>query len=159
MKGSDVPMTDIDGEYPLLAAKLEIADGRYRKALDLLDRIKTRTVEEEAEKLILRGEGLEGLNESAQAREAYVRAQSLVPGFAISILREGVLRYHRGDVEGARILLHRYVERESGNPEAFHYLALCEQNPARKATFVRKTVALDGPDGLWSRELRQSLAT
>ena len=151
-------MTDTDGEQRLLAAKLEIVEGRYRDALDLLDRIAARTAEEEAQKLVLVGQSFEGLNDVANAHDAYSRARSLAPEFAAPILREGVLRYRRGDREGARALLYRYVDLESGNPEAFYFLSLCEQDPVRKGTFVRKVVLLDSPVGTWSSELLRSLA-
>jgi Flp pilus assembly protein TadD len=151
-------MTDPDSDPRLLAARLEIAAGRYREALELLDRIPARSPEEEAQKLVLSGLSFEGLNDVARASDAYSRAQSLAPAFPVPILREGVLRYRRGDRDGARALLSRYVGRESGNPEAFYYLSLCEQDPLRLATFVSKVAILDGPTGTWSSELLRALA-
>ena len=153
-------MTDMDTEppSPLLAAKLEIAESRYREALYLLDRITAHTAEEEAQKLVLSGQCFEGLNDVARASEAYSQARSIAPTVLVSILRQGVLRYRRGDREGARALLYRYVELESGNPEAYYYLSLCEQDPLHKAAFVTKLLILDGPTATWSRELFRSLA-
>lgn len=152
-------MTDKDIEQRLLAAKLEIVEGRYRDALDMLDRVAASNTQEEAQKLVLVGQSFEGLNDVARAHDAYARARSLAPEFAAPILREGVLRYRRGDLEGARVLLYRYVDAESGNPEAFYFLALCEHDPLRKATFIRKAVILDSPVGTWSSELFRSLGS
>jgi Flp pilus assembly protein TadD len=147
-----------DNALQLVAAKVELAGSRYRNALGLLERITACSAEEEAQKLVLLGESFEGLNDAARAHDSYAQAQSIAPAFAVPILREGVLRYYRGDLEGARILLYRYVDRESGNPEAYYYLALCERDPLRKAALVRKVAILDGPTGAWSKELLQSLA-
>ena len=146
-------MTDAGDEYGLLAVKVALAEGRHSEALELLDDIPAQSSEEEAHKLVLSGQAFEGLNEPARARDAYQRAQSLAPGLPTSILREGVLRYHRGDRAGARLLLYRYVDVEPGNPEAFYYLARCEDAPERQADVVRKLALLDGPTAPWSREL------
>jgi Flp pilus assembly protein TadD len=151
-------MAGTDNERQLIAAKVELAGGRCPEALILLDRITARTAEEEAHKLVVSGECFEGLNDAARAHDAYSQAQSIAPAFAVPILREGVLRYHRGDLEGARLLLYRYVERESGNPEAFFYLALCERDSPRRAALIREVAILDGPTGAWSSQLLQSLA-
>jgi tetratricopeptide (TPR) repeat protein len=149
-------MTDAGDEYRLLAVKVALAEGRHSEALELLDDIPAESSEEEAHKLVLAGQAFEGLNDAARARDAYQRAQSLAPGLPTSILREGVLRYHRGDRAGARLLLHRYVDVEPGNPEAFYYLALCEDAPERQADVVRKLAVLDGRTAPWSRELLRS---
>ena len=150
-------MTDTNGGYRLLTAKVEIAEGRYREALELLDRIDARTADEEADKLVLLGQGFEGLNDAASARDAYSRARSLAPGFPAPVLREAVLLYRRGDRAGARILLYRYLQVESGNPEAFYYLALCEDDPSRRAESVRRLAILDGSAATWSSQLFRSL--
>jgi Flp pilus assembly protein TadD len=150
-------MADMDDEHRLLAARVAIAEARYREALDLLDRIPARTTEEEAQELVLVGQSFEGLNDVARASQAYTRAQSLAPTLPAPILREGVLRYHRGDTEGARRLLYRYIELESGNPEAYYYLSLCEHDPGRRVPFIGKVAVLDGPTGTWSSALLRSL--
>jgi Flp pilus assembly protein TadD len=150
-------MADTKNERLMLTIKLKISEGSYKEALQLIERISAPSLEEEeAQKLVLAGQSFEGLNDVASAREAYSRAQSLAPAFSAPILREGVLRYRRGDLEGARSLLYRYVERESGNPEAFYYLVLCEPDERRKAAFIRKVAILDGPTGTWSKELLRS---
>lgn len=151
-------MTHSGDEYLLLTARAEIAAGRHREALGLLEDVATPTPDEEAQKLLLSGLAFEGLNDAGHASEAYVRARELVPAFAAPILREGVLLYHRGDTEGARRLLHRYLQAEEGNPEALYYLALCEIDPAQRASFARKLSVLDGT-GTWSRDLTRSLST
>lgn len=152
-------MRVMDREHRLLAARVEIAEGRYREALDLLDDIAADTAEEEADKLVLSGQGYEGLNDAARAHDAYTRARSLAPGFPAPTLREGVLHYHGGDRERARALLYRYVEAEQGNPEAFYYLALLEEDPPRRADFVRRLAILDSSTATWSSELFRSLVT
>jgi tetratricopeptide (TPR) repeat protein len=149
-------MTDAGDEYGLLAVKVALAEGRHSEALELLDDISAQSAEAQAHKLVLSGQAFEGLNDAARARDAYQRAQSLAPELPASILREGVLRYHRGDRTGARLLLRRYVDVEPGNPEAFYYLALCEDAPERQADVVRKLALLDGPAAPWSRELLRS---
>ncbi len=149
-------MTAAGDEYRLLAIKVALAEGRHRLVLELLDDVPARSSEEEAHKLVLSGQAFEGLNDAARAREEYQRARSLAPGLPASILREGVLSYHRGDRAGARLLLQRYVDVEPGNPEAFYYLALCEDAPERQADVVRKLALLDGPTAPWSRELLRS---
>jgi Flp pilus assembly protein TadD len=148
---------DTDRDYGLLAAKVQIGKGRYREALDLLARLPTETPEEEAHKLVLSGQGYEGLDDSWRAHHAYARARTLAPSFPAPILRQGVLHYLGGDREGARRLLYRYVQLEPGNPEAFYYLALCEQDPPRRANFVRTLVLLDSPTSTWSSELFRAL--
>ena len=155
--GSGATMADADREQQMLTVKHEIAEGRPRDALRLLDRVPTHTAEEEAQKLVLAGQSLEGMNDVARAWDAYERARALAPAFPAPVLREGVLHYRRGDREGARLLLYRYVALESGNPEAFYYLALCEQDPRRKASFVGKLAILDGPTGTWSSDLLRRL--
>jgi Flp pilus assembly protein TadD len=149
-------MTNAGDEYRLLAVKVALAEGRHSEALELLDDIPAQSSEEEAHKLVLSGQAFDGLNDAARARDAYQTAQSLAPELPAPILREGVLRYHRGDRAGARLLLYRYVEVESGNPEAFYYLALCEDALERQADVVRKLALLDGPTAPWSRELLRS---
>ncbi len=151
-------MTHAGDEYLLLAARAEIAAGRHSEALDLLEEVATSSPDEEAQKLLLSGLIFEGFNDAGRASEAYSRARELVPAFAAPILREGVLLYHRGDTEGARRFLHRYLQAEKGNPEALYYLALCEADPARRATFARRLAVLDGT-GTWSRDLSRSLST
>jgi tetratricopeptide (TPR) repeat protein len=143
-------------ERQLLAAKLHLAAGAYRQALDALDRIAALTPDEEAYRLVLAGQGHEGLNDATRASEAYDRAHALAPELHVPILRQGVLRYHRGDPEAARRLLSRYIQLEPGNPEAFFYLALCEPDPARKSAFAVRVAILDGPAGTWARELLAS---
>jgi tetratricopeptide (TPR) repeat protein len=146
-------MTPEADEYGLLAVRVAVAEGRYSEALELLDDIPAEGSEEQAQKLILSGQAFEGLNDAARARDAYQRAQALAPDLPTSILREGVLRYRRGDRAGARLLLRRYVDIEPGNPEAFYYLALCEDAPERRTAVARKLALLDGPTAPWSREL------
>ncbi len=146
-------MTERERDYRLLAVKVAIAEGRYQEGLDQLDQIAVDSQEEEAEKLVLSGQGFEGLNDAARAHDAYTRARELDPEFAAPLLREGVLLYRRGDREGARILLYRYLQAEAGNPEALYYLALCELDRSRRADAVRRLVVLDGPSAAWSREL------
>jgi tetratricopeptide (TPR) repeat protein len=146
-------MTPGDDAGRLLAVKVALAEGRYREALDLLDDIPAPSSEEDAHKLVLAGQAFEGLDDAARAREAYQAAQSRAPGFPAPLLREGVLRYHRGDRAGARMLLYRYVDVEPGNPEAYHYLALCEEAAERRAEVLRKLAILDGPTAPWAREL------
>jgi tetratricopeptide (TPR) repeat protein len=145
-----------DIERQLLAAKLDLAAGAYRQALGGLDRMAALTAEDEAHRLILAGQGHEGLNDVGRASAAYDRAHALAPGLHLPILRQGVLRYRRGDPEAARRLLSRYVQLEPGNPEAFFYLALCEPDQSRRSAFVRRLAILDGPAGTWSRELLRS---
>jgi tetratricopeptide (TPR) repeat protein len=152
-----LPSADI--ERQLLAAKLDLAAGAYRQALDALDRIAAPTSEAEAHRLVLAGQGHEGLNDAGRASEAYDRAHALAPELHVPILRQGVLHYRRGDPEAARQLLSRYIKLEPGNPEAFYYLALCEPVPARKSALVRRVAILDGPTGTWSRELLRSFPT
>jgi Flp pilus assembly protein TadD len=149
-------MTDPELDYRLLAAKVAIAEGRYEEAIDQLDRIAVESQEEEAEKLVLSGQGFEGLNDAARAHDAYTRARALAPEFAAPLLREGVLLYRRGDREGARILLYRYLRAEPGNPEALYYLALCELDRSRRSDAVRSLAVLDGPSAAWSSELLES---
>jgi tetratricopeptide (TPR) repeat protein len=151
-------MAAANREQQFLAVKLDIAEGRPREALRLLDRVPQHTPEEEAQKLVLAGQSLEAMNDVNRAWDAYERALALVPAFPTPFLRKGVLRYRRGDREGARFLLYRYIALESGNPEAFYYLALCEQDPQRNASFVGKLAILDGPTGTWSRDLLRSLS-
>jgi Flp pilus assembly protein TadD len=151
-------MTDTDRDYRLLAAKAEIAKGRYREALDLLAGVPAESPEEEAYKLVLSGQSFEGLDDSARAHDAYARARSVAPAFPPPILRQGVLHYRGGDREGARRLLYRYVQLEPGNPEAFYYLALCELDPPRRASFARTLAVLDGSTATWSSELLRSLS-
>jgi tetratricopeptide (TPR) repeat protein len=146
-------MTPGDDEGRLLTVKVAVADGRYREALDMLEDIPAPSPEEEAHKLVLAGQAFEGLNDAARARDAYQAAQSRAPGFPAPLLREGVLRYHRGDRAGACILLYRYVDVEPGNPEAFYYLALCENAAQRRADLLRKLAILDGPTAPWARGL------
>lgn len=150
-------MKDTDNDRRLLAARVEIGEGRYDEALDLLEGLAVETPEEEARKLVLSGQGFEGLNDAARAHDAYTRARELTPDFAAPLLREGVLLFHRGDWEGARVLLNRYVQVEPGNPEALYYLARCEQDPARRGDVVRTLAVLDGPSASWSSDLLQSL--
>jgi tetratricopeptide (TPR) repeat protein len=144
-------------EHRLLAAKLAIAEGRHREALDLLDGVVAYTAREEAEQLVVAGQAFEGLDDVAGAHASYARAQTLDPALQAPLLRRAVLLYRGGDREGARLLLRRYVEIESGNPEAFYYLSLCELDPDRNATFARTVAILDGPGGAWSRELLRFL--
>ena len=150
-------MTDSDDDdYRLLAVRTEIAEGRHREALDLLTEMTTRTAEEEAQQLVLSGQAFEGLDDAERARAAYSRARELAPALAEPILREAVLLYQRGDTQGARRLLRRYLQAEKGNPEAFYYLALCESDPAERASSARRLAILDGK-GTWSRDLSRSL--
>ena len=146
-------------ERQLLAARLDLAAGAYRQALDALNRIAAPTSEQEAHRLILAGQCHEGLNDAGRAAEAYDRAHALDPRLHVAVLRQGVLRYRRGDLDAARRLLSRYVQLEPGNPEAFCYLALCEPDPPRRSAFARRVAILDGPAGTWSRELLRSLPT
>src|SRR5262245_20072211 len=150
-------MVPADLGQQLLAVKLRIAAGTYREALDLLTEIVVSGPAEEAHKLVLVGLSFEGLNDVARASEAYDRAASLAPGFHTPVLRQAVLHYHRGDVEAARRLLLRYVQLESGNPEAFFYIALCELDPPRRSAWLTKVAVLDGPSGSWSDELLRSV--
>ena len=60
-------MTELD--YRLLAARVAIAEGRYEEAIDHLDRIAVDSREEEAEKLVLSGQGFEGRHTSSPAVE------------------------------------------------------------------------------------------
>lgn len=152
-----MPVADL--ERQLLAARVDLAAGAYRRALDALNRIATRTPEDEAHRLVLAGQGHEGLNDAVRASEAYDRAHALAPELHLPILRQGVLRYRRGDPEAARRLLSRYIQLESGNPEAFFYLALCELDQTRKSAFARRLAILDGPAGTWSRDLLRSFRT
>jgi tetratricopeptide (TPR) repeat protein len=148
-----------DTARQLLAAKLDLAAGAYRQALDALDRIVALTAEEEAYCLVLAGQGHEGLNDAGRAGEAYDRAHALAPELHVPILRKGVLHYRQGDPEAARRLLSRYIQLEPGNPEAFFHLALCEPDPRRKSAFARQVAILDNPAGTWSRELLRSFST
>jgi Flp pilus assembly protein TadD len=146
-------MPEAVSEHPLLDVKCAIAEARYRDALALLERVPADTADERAEVLVLEGESHEGLDDAAAASDAYARAEALAPAFPAPILRQGVLHYRRGDPERARRLLQRYVALETGNPEAYFYLARCEREAARKAVLVRRLVTLDGPSGSWSRAL------
>ena len=101
-------MPERERDYRLLAARVAIAEGRYGEALDQLDQITVDSPEEEAEKLVLSGQGFEGLDDAARAHDAYTRARTLAPEFAAPLLREGVLLYRRGDREGA--LVHRAMD-------------------------------------------------
>ena len=152
-------MPAVDTERQLLAAKLDLAAGAYRQALEALDRMAVLTSEEEAHRLVLAGQGYEGLNDAGRASEAYDRAHALAPELHVPILRKGVLHYRRGDPEAARRLLSRYIQLEPGNPEAFFYLALCEPDPSRRSAFASRVAILDGPAGTWSRELLRSFPT
>jgi tetratricopeptide (TPR) repeat protein len=136
-----------------LAAKVKISQGKYRESLTELDGISVSTQEEESVKLILMGQSYEGLDDRASAFAAYKKAASADPLGSAAILREGVLHYKMGDPKLANILLSRYVRVNTGNPEAFYYLFLCEVIEKERLESAKKVIVLDGPDGFWSTKL------
>lgn len=140
----------------LLAARVEIARGHYREALAILDALAASSPLNQAATLILKGESYEGLHDAPKAYSAYREAQVLAPDLAAAVLREGVLSYKMGDRVKAKMLLQRYVKRESGNAEAFYYLSLCEDRTEQQTAFQRQVVMLDGPHGNWSELLAHS---
>lgn len=140
-----------------LVARVRLADGRYREALAELDGITANTPEEDAIKLLLLGQSYEGLDDSRSAIAAFRKALSLGPAGSSGLLREAAYHYKWGDLVRARGLLYRYTEMEGGNPEAYYYLFLSEDNAMRKAAAARKLIALDG-SGYWSTQLFKATA-